>query len=53
MATKLIDKPTFDLAGWEYLLTFGTRLDVYKRGAERVVVNKDTGELVTKYEGEK
>lgn len=49
MATKLIDKPTFDLTGWEYLLTFGGKLDVYGRGTERVMIDLE-GKVVAEYE---
>ena len=42
----------FDLSQWEHILDFGSSFAVYGRGRQRAMVDKATGKLVVKYEGE-
>ena len=40
-----------DMTGWEYRFTFGYSLDVYQKGNSNMVVDRDSGRIITRYEG--
>jgi len=37
-----------NFAGWTYLFTFGSSLDIYAKGKERVRIDRKTGEVINK-----
>lgn len=38
-----------NLNGWKYILTYGSFLDVYAKGNNRVIVDKNSGRVVARY----
>ena len=38
-----------NLAGWDYLFTYGRDFDVYSKGKERVAICRATGRIVVQY----
>ena len=39
-----------NLEGWTYILTFGASLDIYAKDNQRVVIARDTGTVVLRYQ---
>ena len=38
-----------NLEGWEYVLTFGFSLDIYAKGNDRIMVNRNSGRVVLRF----
>lgn len=38
-----------DLKGWKYILTYGSSLDVYGKGNQRVAIERNSGRVVARY----
>jgi len=47
---KIEGRETMDLTDWKYILTFGDSGDVYGKDNKRVMVDRDTGEVIIEYE---
>ena len=42
--------PEPDLTGWVKTLDWGYTAEVYERGNDRVMIDRKTGEVITRYE---
>jgi hypothetical protein len=38
-----------NLKGWKYILTYGSSLDVYAKGNQRVAVERSSNRIVARY----
>ncbi len=50
---KIEGRETMDLTDWKYILTFGyscDAYDVYGKDNKRVMVDRDTGQVIIEYE---
>ncbi len=43
------EKLAMNLKGWKYILTYGSSLDVYGKGNQRVAVERNSGRVVARY----
>ena len=40
---------TMNLKGWKYILTYGSSLDVYGKGNQRVAVERNSDKVIARY----
>ena len=46
---ELLQLPVFNLEGWHYIGPCEGNIDIYARGNERVVIDRKSGRLITRY----
>ena len=47
---KIEERETMDLTDWKHILTFGDSCDIYGKDNKRVIVDRDTGQVIIEYE---
>ncbi len=47
--SEFLDLPVFDLEDWDYIAPAEGNIDIYAKGNERVLTDRATGRLVTRY----
>jgi len=47
---KIDGRETMDLTDWKYLFNFGYSGDIYGKDNKRVIVDRDTGQVIIEYE---